>query len=519
MSFSSDSEDNLQLSFQSTHSSPGAEAGSQATFKGFGVEKLSQSLSRLDIRASQVDPVQPMDIDVSQINVLPGYDTLESESLESTSDLKKGGESAGVPNIQQLTSHTQTQQHSAAQQTKREQNSEDEEEEDNEEELDPNLFQPQNTDPPEDPDPSDPSSDSDDEENPENPDMAAAKSIKLPEFDPSKSDLTAKAWTNLVQLARLSGGVNAQNQPLISERELASKAILVLKNDAALWANNLAEERRDPNPLEDWTRFKEAFLKRFHKKASLAERTEMMEQLTQRKEESVLGFLDRVKQAHFILYENWPEPVGENGEAAAEAVITADNLAKKKSFEMHACQYFAKGLKDEIKRGVVAQGGDTLEEIVPIAQRIETSIEKERHSKSVAVVETERNEKRQEEEDQPLEVHQISRRGNRNFPNNRGRGGHRRNFQPRQPSQWRPQNGRGRRRPRFNGHCERCGYFGHKISQCYARVENGGTNQNGNQNHGHAPSFRQAASIDYPPDDAQVNTVSRGMSLLNPFSV
>lgn len=431
------------------------------------VTQLTDRLSNLSITR----PIESMEIDPSSSeeseHILEGYDTLV-EGRESD-DNPQG---QGQPTQEAEPDNSQGEGHHI------------QEEEANP--LEPLNLSPNPPSPPSPPDP---------DNNPEF-NMANAKPVKIPEFNPDDRSLPAKAWIRVVERCQLAGGqTNGQNN--ISDAELASKAIIALRGDAALWSSNTQEEGRDPDPFRTWQTFKEVFLERFHKKATLGERAEMMKGLFQKEDETVLAFLDRVKQAYFILYENWPAPT--------EANANADKLAKTKSFEMHACQTFINGLKDDIRKGVITQGGDTLTAILPVAQRVEASI-KDKKVKHVSAI--------HQEDD-------IETEKEVNFVFSRPRGQARRGRGPARRGQ-----SRGRRpaqpfRARFNGTCDWCNVYGHKRQDCFRRINEEQRNRGAPR--ANRPPLRQAAQVDTDQEEPKdVNALAADLNaeefFLNPFA-
>lgn len=327
-------------------------------------------------------------------------------------------------------------------------------------------------------------------------------------FDPDSpsSRLNAKSWVNLVERARNGVGNDATGAPKISNKELASKAIMMLRGTAALWSDNLVEEDLDPNPLDDWRLFKTAFLARFYAKATLSERTALMRSLSQKPSETVIQFLDRVKQAHYIFYENWPSLQ----DSATNAEKAADKAAKKKSLEMHISQSFINGLYDDIREHVLMQESNNLATLLTIAQRIEAS-KKTKPKLQVASTSVLPN-----PDDFECPAHKasvdavnrynLSQRGNPG----RGRG---RGFRNRGQGQ--------SNRPRFTGTCPYCQKIGHKLAQCFTK-RNDERRKAENVQPQAAKSY-QAATVEANDDqNREVNTITAEetlMATLNQYTV
>ena len=280
--------------------------------------------------------------------------------------------------------------------------------------------------------------------------------MQIPTFDPDREDISAKAWLNLVDLGQQAAGKTAAGADVWSDEITASHAILLLRGKAASWISNLIEEKDDS--LKKWSDLKKKFRGRFCEKHSLSQKTKLISDLNQSPHESCQDFYDRCRcQLHVLYDEEWDDVAGPGAAADAEA--------RSKSIKMHHKVLFASGLRPDIKQDVIMQDMKSLDDLKAVAMRVEASVKETNKAQKPKVADVNLVEVPQESLDQnfgrdaeeDVEVDAIQRfQGQRRFGNGGrgGRGGQSRNNAP----------------GRFNGKCNYCQKQGHKIVQCFSRI-------------------------------------------------
>ena len=141
----------------------------------------------------------------------------------------------------------------------------------------------------------------------------------VPVFDPDKSDISPKAWVNLVDLGRQAAGKDANGVDIWDDSVTASHSILSLRGKSADWVANLLEEK--DGSVKKWSELKKKFLARFSQKHTLSEKTRLISDLQMTSTENCQDFFDRCKTSLNILYDEMWEP-------AEEANAVADKLAR-----------------------------------------------------------------------------------------------------------------------------------------------------------------------------------------------
>ena len=199
------------------------------------------------------------------------------------------------------------------------------------------------------------------------------KAIEIPIFNgTSKDSMSTRAWIHYVERCKRIANW--------TDDKTAEYAQLALREIAADWIENLTEARNAD--IDSWPTFKALFEARFHKKATLAERTVIKASLTQNKNESIQDFYDRVDSGNYILDENWP-PLAEGATAAQ---ITQDANAKASHHKVNVFNDFLQGMNPEIRAQVVLQNPTTLVELQSVAVQVESALSNKKKQLEVAEI-------------------------------------------------------------------------------------------------------------------------------------
>ena len=215
--------------------------------------------------------------------------------------------------------------------------------------------------------------------------------IHIPYFNPEKKDISAKAWLYMVDMAQIAAGDNVNKVDGVETRTArwddkvtVNNAMLLLQGSANKWMENLLIE--DAPEIKSWIEFKKIFRKRFIKNLTLTEKLNLME-LKMKSNESCDEFYDRCKNNYNLFFEDeWESlalgktdadrilPWGNPGTEQVAAVIKVSDNYYKKAKEIQLKMSFAAGLKDSIKKQTLIQEADSLDRIVEVAKRVETSL-------------------------------------------------------------------------------------------------------------------------------------------------
>ena len=235
--------------------------------------------------------------------------------------------------------------------------------------------------------------------------MASANIVKgsvaIPFFDPEDQKISPRAWLQLIELARTSAGkekVTVDNVEVErwrwSDQQLITNSILLMKGSSSTWAEILLE--KDAPELKNWENFKALFRKRFVKALTLTEKIALTD-LHQKASENVSQFLDRCINNLNLFFETQWEHL-EVGSKKAEfpwgtpnTTVTEDHIKVSQNYYREAINLqvrllFASGLRPEIKKQVLMQPAEKLDEILEVAKRVESSLKETKKEISMASI-------------------------------------------------------------------------------------------------------------------------------------
>lgn len=209
--------------------------------------------------------------------------------------------------------------------------------------------------------------------------------VSLPYFEPEDQKISPRAWLQLVELARMSAGTEgegADKKYIWSDEQMIMNCILLFRSSASRWAEILLE--KNAPELKKWDDFKKIFKKRFVKSLTLTEKIALTD-LHQKHSETVSQFLDRCTNNLNLFFETeWESlTVGETTAdlpwGAPNTRITEDHVKISQNYYRQAINLqvrllFASGLRPDIKKQTLMQPGETLEEILEVAKRVESSL-------------------------------------------------------------------------------------------------------------------------------------------------
>ena len=247
-----------------------------------------------------------------------------------------------------------------------------------------------------------------------NTDDYGSTKIRIPYFDPDKPAITAKAWIQFVELARKSAGSNSETKkkggegPDKDEMEtkLVSKwsdevtctnAMLMLQGSGSRWIENILETKGEE--MTSWSAFKKSFKDRFVRTLTLTEKMNLRD-LKMTASESCRDFYDRCTNNLNLFYDDEWETLAENTKDKAEkptspwmapgAKVTLVHIETSQKFYQKAKNIelklaFASGLREAIKKQVLFQDSKTVDDILLIAQRVESGLKEIKKSDIASV--------------------------------------------------------------------------------------------------------------------------------------
>jgi hypothetical protein len=212
--------------------------------------------------------------------------------------------------------------------------------------------------------------------------VGMSSKIVIPYYNPAKSEISAKAWMGYVEMARDSAGNNASGDPNWTEKQTVTNAMLLLQGTANTWVEHILESKGEE--LRSWAKFKKSFRERFIRSLTLTEKMNLRD-LKMTGSESCRDFFDRCNNNINLFFEDewqtlilndqnpgipWNEP---------NVVVTAAHILTSKRFHDKAKDIelklaYVTGLKESIKKQVLFQQAETLDEILKIAQRVESGL-------------------------------------------------------------------------------------------------------------------------------------------------
>ena len=221
--------------------------------------------------------------------------------------------------------------------------------------------------------------------------------IRIPYFDPDKQTMTAKGWLQFVELARKSAGYNSYDvkkggtgpdaETMVKKYTLkwndemtCTNAMLMLQGAGSRWIENILETKGIE--MTDWSMFKKAFKKRFVRALTLTEKMNLRD-LKMTGSESCTDFYDRCQNNINLFYDDEWEKL-DLEEVDQEVVKTTKEIELKLAF--------ASGLRETIKKQVLFHDSKTIDDILVIAQRIESALKEVKKSEIAGVNVNDENE-------------------------------------------------------------------------------------------------------------------------------
>ena len=216
----------------------------------------------------------------------------------------------------------------------------------------------------------------------DNKNVGMSSKIVIPYYNPAKSDISAKAWIGYVEMARDSAGNNAEGEPNWTEKQTVTNAMLLLQGTASTWVEHILESQGEE--LKSWAKFKKSFKERFIRSLTLTEKMNLRD-LKMTGSESCRDFFDRCNNNIQIFFEDewqtlikdeenpgipWDNP----GVKVTDAHITTSKKFHDKAKDIELKLAYVTGLKESIKKQVLFQQAETLDEILKIAQRVESGL-------------------------------------------------------------------------------------------------------------------------------------------------
>ena len=220
--------------------------------------------------------------------------------------------------------------------------------------------------------------------------------INIPFFDPSCNKISARAWLAYVELARDSAGMKTVTHPnneageavpstqeyVWSDKQTCTNAMMLLQGTANKWGVYILENQGAE--LSSWATFRKSFKERFIQYLTLQEKMNLRD-LRMTSTESCRDFYDRCRNNITLFYENeWETPLlGETkpltpwidpGKPVEQKHIDASNKFQVQTKKIELKLAFAAGLKETIKRQVLFQQTNSVDDILEIAQRVEAGL-------------------------------------------------------------------------------------------------------------------------------------------------
>jgi hypothetical protein len=216
----------------------------------------------------------------------------------------------------------------------------------------------------------------------DNKNVGMSSKIVIPYYNPAKSDISAKAWIGYVEMARDSAGNNAEGEPNWTEKQTVTNAMLLLQGTASTWVEHILESQGEE--LKSWAKFKKSFKERFIRSLTLTEKMNLRD-LKMTGSESCRDFFDRCNNNIQIFFEDewqtlikdeenpgipWDNP----GVKVTDAHIKTSKKFHDKAKDIELKLAYVTGLKESIKKQVLFQQAETLDDILKIAQRVESGL-------------------------------------------------------------------------------------------------------------------------------------------------
>jgi len=222
------------------------------------------------------------------------------------------------------------------------------------------------------------------------------RGVDVPEWtnDPDVDRLGARGWTQRIEICKTIG--------LWTSETTAQYAGMALKGDAGEWYQGLLDRNPPPYEATHWDDetlaagivdnaenranlrkgLKSKFLSWFDYEVSLADRSAIMDSLVQKDNESVRRFHDRCVNGGHLLCQDFPElqdvPRAPEGAGAAAApwpfLATVQTQHSSIAFNWTMRNIFLHGLRDSIKKEVIAKDPTTMEELLKAAITVEKSL-------------------------------------------------------------------------------------------------------------------------------------------------
>jgi hypothetical protein len=214
--------------------------------------------------------------------------------------------------------------------------------------------------------------------------------IVIPYYDPASTKITARGWIGFVELARDSAGtykgkyedgadIDIYNW---SDKQTCTNAMLLLQGTANKWIEAILENKGEE--LSNWSKFKSSFKERFIRSLTLTEKMNLRD-LKMTSTETCRDFYDRCNNNINLFFDDeWENLIkGERKPttpwAEKDATVTDEHirvskvfLNKSKAIELKLA--YVTGLKDSIKKQVLFQQAETVQDILTIAQRVESGL-------------------------------------------------------------------------------------------------------------------------------------------------
>ena len=216
----------------------------------------------------------------------------------------------------------------------------------------------------------------------DNKNVGMSSKIVIPYYNPAKSDISAKAWIGYVEMARDSAGDNSEGEPNWTEKQTVTNAMLLLQGTASTWVEHILESQGEE--LKSWAKFKKSFKERFIRSLTLTEKMNLRD-LKMTGSESCRDFFDRCNNNIQIFFEDewqtlikdeenpgipWDNP----GVKVTDAHIKTSKKFHDKAKDIELKLAYVTGLKESIKKQVLFQQAETLDDILKIAQRVESGL-------------------------------------------------------------------------------------------------------------------------------------------------
>jgi hypothetical protein len=214
--------------------------------------------------------------------------------------------------------------------------------------------------------------------------------IVIPYFDPASNTITARGWIGFVELARDSAGTYKEKDANGDEKEVSkwsdkvtcTNAMLLLQGTANKWIEAILENKGEE--LSSWDTFKASFKERFIRSLTLTEKMNLRD-LKMSGTETCHDFFDRCNNNINLFFDDEWETLIKNESKPTtpweqpNATVTDEHIRRSKVFlnKSKAIELklaYVTGLKDSIKKQVLFQQAETVQDILTIAQRVESGL-------------------------------------------------------------------------------------------------------------------------------------------------